>query len=140
MADRELFGGKVEFSTDGVSYTRVPAVKGVKVPELALETKKRNSLDNTSRINTYRAGWADPGEFSISCWADDGDLEQAYTLQARSVAQGVKTSFRITLESGSTWDFECFPMVTPPDAGDVESDLEFSIKGKVSGEIEFVAA
>lgn len=137
--DQEFFGGSIERSVDGVAFTAVALVRGVKVPEMSVDMQDITTNDNASRVKTYRPKFADPGELSITCKSNDAGLAAAYADQARTLA-GSATHYRVTLPSGARWDFETFPTVTPPEWSEVDDELQFTIKGKCSGEIEFAAA
>nr|WP_321509480.1 phage tail tube protein [uncultured Celeribacter sp.] len=137
--DKEFWGGAVSRSPDGVTFTEIRGVKGVKVPELSFDMKTRKSLDSPDRTVRKRVGWADPGEFEIVIYDDEGDIDAAYADQDRTLS-GASTFYRIAFATGKAWEFEAFPTVTPPAPGEVDDDLEFTIKGAVSGLPEFTAA
>jgi len=137
--DKEFFGGSVRRSPDGVTWTEIRGVKGVKVPDLSIDMKTRKSLDSPERVIRKRAGWADPGEFEIVVYDDEGDIAAAYADQTRTLS-GASTFYQIEFASGKMWEFEAFPLVTPPAPGEVDEDIEFTLKGAVSGLPEFTAA
>lgn len=137
--DKELWGGTVSRSPDGATFTEIRGVKGVKIPELSIDMKDRKSLDSPDRVVRKRPGWADPGEFEITVYDDEGDIDEAMADQARTLS-GSSTFYQIEFASGKKWVFEAFPLVTPPAPGEVDEDLEFTIKGSVSGLPEFTAA
>ncbi|WP_066706966.1 phage tail tube protein [Celeribacter ethanolicus] len=137
--DKEFFGGVVRRSPDGLTFTEIRGVKGVKIPELSIDMKTRKSLDSPDRVVRKRPGWADPGEFEIVVYDDEGDIDEAMADQARTLS-GASTFYEIEFATGKKWAFESFPMVTPPAPSEVDVDIEFTIKGAVSGLPEFTPA
>lgn len=129
---QELWGGKVERSADGAAFTRVGKVIGVKVPEVSFDPKQVTSLDTPDRVHEYRKGFGDPGEFSVTCQYTSDGYDAAMDDQARAA-----TFYRVTLENGDTFEMKVLASATPPEPGELDDTLEFSIKGKVSGAVEF---
>lgn len=136
--DKEFFGGEVSRSVDGITFTKIDGVKGVKVPDISLDMKTRKSLDSPERVLRKRPGFADPGDFEITVYNDEGNLDAAYSDQTRTLS-GASTFYRVAFGSGTKWEFESYPTVTAPAPGEVDDDLEFTIKGAVSGLPEFTA-
>ncbi len=130
---QELWGGKVERSVDGVTFTRVARVIGVKVPEVTFEKKKTTSLDSAARVNEYRKGMGEPGEFSVTCYYDSVN----YGLAADDAAAAHRF-YRITLPAGDKFDFKALVQITPPETSELDGVLEYTIGGSVSGAVTFV--
>ncbi|PJE26813.1 hypothetical protein SAMN06297129_2983 [Pseudooceanicola antarcticus] len=134
--ETELFGGSVERSEDGVTFTPVAKVTGVSVPTLTKNTRQRTTLDSPSKIHEYGEGFAEPGDLSISCLYDRAGFVAAKADEARAGG----TFYRITLENGDT--FDCLmitPVVEVSGLDQLDADATFTISGKTTGETEFTA-
>lgn len=135
--ETELYGGTVERSADGLTFTPVALVTGVSVPTLTRATRQRTTLDSPSKIHEYGEGFADPGDLSISCLYSSAGFAAAKEDEGRAGG----TYYRITLENGDI--FDCLvitPVVEVGGIDQIDSDATLTISGKTSGETEFTAA
>jgi|TARA_R110000737_G_scaffold210648_2_gene228297 hypothetical protein len=135
--ETELWGGKVERSPDGLTYSRVAKVTGVSVPTLTKNTRQRTTLDSPAKIHEYGEGFAEPGDLSISCLYTSEGFAAAKEDEARAGG----TYYRITLASGDAFDCRMItPVVEVAGLDQLDADATFTLSGKTSGETEFTAA
>ncbi|MGI3166003.1 hypothetical protein [Pseudooceanicola sp. 200-1SW] len=133
----ELWGGSVERSADGVTYTPIAMVTGVTVPTLTKNTRQRTTLDSPAKIHEYGEGFAEPGDLSISCLY----TEAGYVAAKADEARAGGTYYRIILAGGGSWDCHMItPVVETGGLDQLDSDATFTISGKTSGETEFTPA
>lgn len=134
--ETELWGGSVERSADGLTYTSVAMVTGVSVPTLTKNTRQRTTLDSPSKIHEYGEGFAEPGDLSISCIYSSAGFTAAKEDEARAGG----TYYRITLANGDAFDCHMItPVVETGGLDSLDADATFTISGKTSGETEFTA-
>lgn len=131
----ELWDGTVERSADGVTFTAVAKVLGVKVPQVSFEKKRTTTLDNNVKVHTYKKGFGEPGDFSVTCQYDIAGYTAALADHGRA-----STFYRVTMSDGSQFECEVLAQVTPPEPTELDGVLEFAIGGPVSGSVDWVAA
>lgn len=137
---RIVYGAKTEWSGDGgTTFTDIPEVKGLVVPEVQIEYQDATSLDSTGGFREYVPGLKDAGEISIPC---------GYTSAAYAEAEGYRTAgtlvhFKTTLpmETGQTTTADTFeftgyisPALETNDIGDI---IAMNLNIRTSGDVTF---
>ena len=98
---RIVYGTTCEWSTDGgTTFTTIPEVKGLAVPETQVEYQEVTSLDSPGGYREHIPGLKDAGEISVPCGYTSGLYETAVGYQNA----GTLIMFRTTLplETGQT--------------------------------------
>ena len=134
--ETELWGGTVERSADGVSWTPVAKVIGVGLPKLTKNMRQVTNLDTPSRVHEYREGFADTGDLTIRAFYTEAGYVAAKTDEAAAAG----THYRVTPANGESFTFLCFPTVQITDTDAVDTEWKIEITGKTTGEEEFTAS
>lgn len=134
MSDQIIpFGGTVEVSSDGSTFSEVPEAKALPVPATTTEYPEVTSLDSTGGFREFMNGLKDAGEVSFQC----GYTPAGYALL--DGLDGVKAYWRVTFplapSQSSTGDIFTFRgFVTPSvDAGDVGAPVNIDATVRISG-------
>lgn len=138
MASKQIisYGATVERSTDGVTYTSIPEVKGVAVPEVEQEYPEVTNMDSPNGFREYIKGLKDAGEIEVPC----GYTAAGYEQQIADNAAADAIYYRVTLKKqpdqavvGDIFTYRGFP--TPRLApGDIGDPVEMTIVIRVSGD------
>lgn len=113
---RIVYGATSEWGTDGSTYTDIPEVKGLVVPETSIEYLDATSLDSTGGFREFIPGLKDAGEVSIPC---------GYTSAAYETAVGYQTNATLVY----------FQTTLPVETGQATGDV-FEFTGYVSPALE----
>lgn len=134
--ETELWGGTVERSTDGTTFTDVVRVKGIVLPTLSKSKRQITSLDSPTRVHEYKEGFGDPGQLEIRCIYTRDGYQAALADQARTDS----TFYRITLENGDAFTIEGVAVVVETTGlDDLDNIAEFALRMETSGSVGFVA-
>lgn len=134
------YGGTVERSADGVTYTAIPEVKGIAVPTITTEYPEVTNLDSPDGFREYIKGLKDPGEITLTCGYTPAGMTQQLADQALPDA----AYYRVTLRpapsqsTGDRFTFRGFPTPTPVDNG-VGEPMDMSIQIRITGNVVRVA-
>ena len=134
--ETELWGGSVERSTDGTTFTDVAKVKGIVLPTLSKSKRQITSLDSPTRVHEYKEGFGDPGQLEIRCIYTRDGYQAALGDQARTDS----TFYRITLENGDAFIVEGVSVVVEVTGLDeLDAIAEFALRMETSGSMQFTA-
>lgn len=134
--ETELWGGSVERSTDGTTFTDVAKVKGIVLPTLSKSKRQITSLDSPTRVHEYKEGFGDPGQLEIRCIYTRDGYQAALTDQSRADS----TFYRITLENGDAFIVEGVSVVVEVTGLDeLDAIAEFALRMETSGSMQFTA-
>lgn len=137
---RIVYGATTEWSNDGgTTWTAIPEVKGLVVPETSIEYQDATSLDSTGGFREFIPGLKDAGEISIPC---------GYTSGCYADAEGYRTagtliSFKTTMPketgqtiAGDTFEFSGYvsPALETNDIGDI---IALNLNIRTSGAVTF---
>lgn len=133
------FGGTVEVSSDGSTYSEVPEARGIPVPEKTQEYPEVTSLDSPNGYREYVAGLKDGGELSF---------EANYTEAGMTLIEGldgVEAYIRVTFptqpsqtSSGDVFTYRGYLTATP-NATDVGAPVTMTVNVRVTGARTFTA-
>lgn len=133
------FGGSVEVSSDGSTWSAVPEARGIPVPEKTQEYPEVTSLDSTGGFREFIAGLKDPGELSFECNYTEAGMTLIEGLD------GVLAHVRVTFpqqpgqaSAGDVFSFRAFLTATPT-ADDVGAPVLMTVQARVSGARTFTA-
>lgn len=90
---RIVFGTVTEWSTDGTTFTPIPEVKGLAVPEVDIEYQDVTNLDSAGGYREYIPGLKDAGEITMPA----GYTSDLYELAVGYQNNGTLLYFRVTL-------------------------------------------
>lgn len=137
---RIVYGTTAEWSDDGgTTYTAIPEVKGLVVPEVQIEYQDATNLDSPNGFREYVPGLKDAGEITIT---------SGYTSAGYATAEGYRTAgtlitFKTTLPletgqstSGDEFVFAGFvsPALETNDVGDI---IAMNLNIRTSGDVTF---
>ena len=133
-----VWGGKVERSTNGTTYTEIPEARGLVVPSPTTDYQDVTSLDSPNRTREFVKGLIDPGEITLNCnYTTDGYVQQA----ADQAASGA-IYYRVTMPpldaqtTGDVFTFRGFP--TPAiQADDVGAPISMTVTVRITGAVTF---
>ena len=140
MSDQIIpFGGTVEVSSDGSTYSEVPEAKAIPVPTTTQEYPEVTSLDSAGGFREFIAGLKDAGEVAFQC----GYTSAGYALI--DGLDGVLAYVRVTFPQapsqsvgGDEFTFRAF--LTPSvDAGDVGAPINMDVNCRISGAPTYTA-
>lgn len=133
------YGGTVEVSADGSTFTEVPEAKGIPVPATTQEYPEVTSLSSANGFREFIAGLKDGGEVSFNC----GYTSAGYTLISGldGVLAYIRCTFPLAPNQTTTGDVFTFRgFVTPAiDANDVGAPIGLDVAVRVSGAPTFTA-
>ena len=137
---RIAYGASVEWGTDGSTYTDIPEVEGLAVPEVQIEYHDVTSFDSTGGFREYIAGLKDAGEITIPC----GYTTALYTSAVGYQTNGTLIYFKTTLplETGQTDgdEFEFTGYVTPRlQTNAVGEPIKLELVVRTSGNVTYTA-
>jgi hypothetical protein len=137
MASKQIisYGATVERSTDGVTYTEIPEVKGVAVPEVEQEYPEVTNLDSPNGYREYIKGLKDAGEIEVLAGYTAAGFEQqlADNLAADAIYYRVTLRAQPDQITGDSFTYRGFPTprLTPGDIGD---PIDMTIVLRVTGD------
>jgi len=132
------YGGTVEVSSDGSTWSEVPECRGIPVPEKTQEYPEVTSLDSPSGYREYVAGLKDGGELSF---------EANYTEAGMTLIDGldgvnayIRCTFPTQPSQGSQGDVFTFRgyLTATPNATDVGAPVTMTINVRVTGARTYV--
>lgn len=133
------WGGKVERSLEGTTYTSIPEAKGLVTPSPTTEYQDVTSLDSLNRTREFVKGLIDPGEISLSCNYTSLGYEQQIADQAEDDA----IFYRVTMPplngqvAGDVFTFRGFP--TPAiESDDVGAPIGMAVTVRITGAVTWV--
>lgn len=137
---RIVYGATAEWSGDGGStYTSIPEVKGLAVPEIQIEYQDATSLDSTGGYREFVAGLKDAGEISIPAGYTSAAYNTAVGYQTNATLVYFKTT--LPLETGQTTTGDVFeftgyvsPQLETNAVGDI---IAMNINIRTSGTVTF---
>ena len=137
MSDQIIaYGGSVERSADGVTYTEIPEVKGIAVPSITTEYPEVTSLDSPDGFREYIKGLKDPGEITLTAGYTPAGMTQQLADQALAAAAYYRVTLRAapSQSAGDVFTFRGFPTPTPVDNG-VGEPMDMSIQIRITGSV-----
>lgn len=131
------YGGKVERSLDGTTWTSIPEVKGIAVPQIKQDYVDVTSLDSPNGFREYIKGLKDAGEITLSCGYTTAGFDML--LQDQVANQAIHYRIKMALAPGQTVQdqflFLGYPSPTLKSGGPgdvVDIDLQLRITGNVT--------
>ena len=137
---RIVYGATAEWSGDGgTTFTTIPEVKGLVVPEVQIEYQDATSLDSTGGFREYVAGLKDAGEISIPCGYTSAAYEEAEGYRSNGTLVYFKTELPMESgqsTSGDTFEFTGYvsPALETNDIGDI---IAMNLNIRTSGNVTF---
>lgn len=117
------YGGTVERSLDGTTFTKIPECNGIAVPMVETEYQEATSLDSPNGFKEYVKGLKDAGVISLSCRYSAAGYEQQLADQAAPGAVYYRTTLKPApnQSSGDVFTFRGFPTpgVEQTNTGDI---------------------
>jgi len=124
MASKQIisYGATVKRSTDGVTYTAIPEVKGVAIPQVEQEYPEVTNMDSPNGYREFIKGLKDAGEIEVPA----GYTHAGFTQQLADSQAADAIYYEVTLRpapdqtAGDEFLFRGFPTprLTPGDIGD----------------------
>ena len=138
MASKQIiaYGGKVERSTNGTTWTPIPEAKGIAVPVVEQDYQDVTSLDSPNGFREYIKGLKDAGQIEMPCGYTAAGYEQQIADQAAPDA----IYYRVTLKpqpdqsTGDQFEFRGFP-VPRLDVGDLGAPVGMTIAIRTTGDV-----
>ncbi|MBO9437336.1 hypothetical protein J7354_01555 [Sulfitobacter sp. R18_2] len=136
---RIVYGATTEWSGDGgTTYTNIPEVKGLVVPETEIEYQDATNLDSVGGFREFIPGLKDAGEVTIPAGYTSDGYETAVGYQTA----GTLVNFRTTLPvetgqaTGDTFEFTGYisPALETNDVGDI---IAMNLNIRTSGAVTF---
>ena len=137
---RIVYGATAEWSGDGgTTFTTIPEVKGVAVPEVTQEYQEATSLDSAGGFREYVAGLKDAGEISIPMGYTSDGYETAEGYRAAGTLVHFKTELPLETGQSTTGDvFEFTGLVVPKlEQNGIGDILGMTLDIRVSGQPTF---
>jgi hypothetical protein len=132
------YGGKVERSTNGSSWTEIPEVQGIAVPTVTTDFPEVTNLDSPDGFREYIKGMKDAGEISLSC----GYTADGYEQQLADEALDDPVYYKVTLRAapgqstGDVFEYRGFPTPSLVDNG-VGSPIGMTISIRTTGDVQW---
>lgn len=131
------YGATVERSTDGVTYTAIPACKGVAIPVVTTEYQEVTSLDSPNGFREYIKGLKDAGEVTVPM----GYTAAGYEAMIADQNAADSIFYRVTMKRqpsqttlGDRFVFRAFP--TPElEAGDLGAPININLQLRLTGDV-----
>ena len=135
MTDQIIpYGGTVEVSSDGSTFTSIPEPKGIPVPQTETEYPEVTSLDSPNGFREFIPGLKDGGTVSFVI---------GYTPAGYAILDGLNADTLLTwrctfplapsqASTGGTFTFTGY-ISFAPDASDVGAPVDVTINIRVSG-------
>jgi hypothetical protein len=130
------YGGKVERSLNGTTWTDIPEVKGIAVPNITQEFQEVTSLDSEDGFREYVKGLKDAGEISLQA----GYTADGYEQQIADQAEDDAIFYRVTMRAqpgqttGDKFEYKGFPTPTL-EAGAVGDVVNMNITIRTTGAV-----
>lgn len=132
------WGGKVERSINGTTYTSIPEARGLVTPSPTTEYQDVTSLDSPNRTREFVKGLIDPGEITLPCnYTSDG-----YEQQVADQAAAEAIYYRVTMPAlagqtaGDVFTFRGFVTVAI-EANDVGAPIAMTLTIKITGAVSW---
>lgn len=131
------YGGTFERSLNGTTWTTIPEVKALGIPQITQEYQEATSLDSPDNFREYIKGMRDAGEITVQA----GYTPAGYEQQLADQAAADPVYYRATMAkspgqtAGDRFTFRGFPVprATPGALGDiVNMDITIRITGSVA--------
>lgn len=130
------WGGKIERSDDGTTYTTIPEARGLAVPSPTTDYQDVTNLDSTNRTREFVKGLIDPGEITLNCNYTSAGYEQQIADQAETAA----IYYRATMPplngqvTGDVFTFRGYP--TPAiQADDAGAPMSMTVTIRITGAV-----
>lgn len=136
MSEIIPYGGTVERSVDGVTWTVIPRCKGIAIPSVETEYVEVTSLDSPDGFREYIKGLRDAGVIALSAGYTADGYEQQLADQAESGAIYYRTTLPVQegQTTGDIFEFRGFP--TPmPEGNDVGALVGMTISIRTTGDV-----
>ena len=131
-----VWGGRVERSLNGSTYTSIPEARGLVVPQRTTEYQDVTSLDSDNGDREFVKGLRDNGEIALPCNYTTLGYEQQIADEAAPGA----IFYRVTMPrlaaqtAGDVFTFRGFP--TPSiQADDVGAPIGMTVTIKITGSV-----
>lgn len=128
------WGGTLERSDDGVTYTAVPRVRGLVLPKPTQEWVDVTSLDSPNGFREHIPGLQDIGEVTVTC----GYTRDGYQAWITDEQATTATYYRGTLANGDIFEFQAYPRATV-NADDAGAAVTIEVVLRGTGELDFTA-
>lgn len=128
------YGGKVERSLNGTTWTSIPEVKGIAVPEVTQEYVEVTSLDSPNGYKEYIKGLKDAGEITLLCGYTSDGYDQM--VQDQAANQAIYYRVTMALAPGQTVadEFEYLGYPTPTlKANGIGEAVDMELKLRITG-------
>lgn len=132
------WGGKIERSLNGTTYTAIPEARGIAVPTPTTEYQDVTNLDSADRTREFVKGLIDPGEITLNCNYTTAGYEQQIGDQAEDEA----IYYRATMPAlagqvtGDVFTFRGFP--TPSIAADdAGAPMSMTVTIRITGAVSW---
>lgn len=136
MASKQviLYGSILEWSTDGVSYARIPEAKGLVVPRTTREYVEVTNLDSTGGYREYIKGLRDAGETDVLVGYTPAGYATALTYADLDDPIYIRSTMK-KAAGYATADIFVFRAFIEPEvtADDLGAAVEFSLNMRVTG-------
>jgi hypothetical protein len=137
---RIVFGATAEWSDDGgTTWTGIPEVKGLVVPEVEIEYQDATNLDSAGGFREYIPGLKDAGEVTIPAGYTSDGYETAVGYQMAGTLVGFRTTLPVETgqSTGDTFEFTGYinPALETNDVGDI---IAMNLNIRTSGAVTFM--
>jgi len=137
---RIVYGATTEWSGDGgTTFTSIPEVKGLIVPETQIEYQDATNLDSTGGFREFIPGLNDAGEITIPAGYTSGAYAEAEGYRSNKTLVYFKTE--LPKETGQTTTGDLFeftgyisPALETNDVGDI---IALNLNIRTSGAVTF---
>lgn len=137
---RIVYGATTEWSGDGgTTFTSIPEVKGLIVPETQTEYQDATSLDSAGGFREYVPGLKDAGEITIPAGYTSDAYDTAVGYQTNKTLVHFKTMLPRETGQTTTGDiFEFTGYITPVlETNDVGDIIGLNLNIRTSGAVTF---
>lgn len=128
------YGGSLERSDDGVTFTRIPEVSGIAIPQTTTEYQDVTSLDSEGGFREYIKGLKDAGEVTVPMRYTADGYEQMVEDQNAADAIYYRATMRPQRDqsTGDVFEFRAFP--TPElEANDLGTPVGINLQLRMTG-------
>jgi len=137
---RIVYGATTEWSDDsGSTWTAIPEVKGLIVPETQIEYQDATSLDSAGGFREFIPGLKDAGEITIPCGYTSTAYEDAEGYRSAGTLIDFKTELPLETGQSTTGDtFEFSGYVSPAlETNDIGDIIALNLNIRTSGAVTF---
>jgi hypothetical protein len=126
-------GVKLEYSTDGSTYTEITDLKSLKPPPWTRGKSKTTNLQSTGRTHTYEPGWTEPGEATCTFYFKKAQMAGLITLNSVKDPAHFRITFPLigTEATNSKLEFDGYLAGIDWDQMTIDSEDKVSCPGRL---------